>query len=194
VPVAFAWTVAGKNLCWVDGIKHVMAGRTQSGVSAETSSRSPTVAAPQGSAESTWSYDAANGRATVASTPALESGRSTGSGTHIYRCLDASGQSIYSDQSCGGVVEVRRYDSATVNTYSPPPSAATTAGSRGAPSYSSPQTIRRSTSSTAAQAHEASGRPQVCDWIRDELEAIDARMRHRYTSYQGSAFASRFDH
>ena len=187
VPVAFAWTVADKNLGWVDGIKHAVSGRTHVSVSAETSRPAPTLSQSAASMQPPdGTADPQNGFA-AGSTSRYYEPRDDG-GTHVYRCLDANGQSIFSDQPCAGIVEVRRYDSAKVNTYSAPRSAGAAPTTQGVPSYSSSQTVTRSTSYSSSSARQAPGRPAICDSIQQQLDAINARMRQRYTSQQGEWF------
>jgi hypothetical protein len=51
----------------------------------------------------------------------------------------------------------------------------------------SSESQQRSVRSTAA-SNASAGPFEICEWIRKELDAIDARMRHGYTSWQGERF------
>jgi hypothetical protein len=128
IPVGIAWIVAAQYLGWADRAREVaddiwMAG----GVSAETTAQQDSekiqsdavadAAAPAPSVAPGPAPTAAPPQAASAAT--AESAPRAAGITLVYRCVDPSGQSVYSDKPCDGVVEVRQYDERSANTYTP---------------------------------------------------------------------------
>jgi Domain of unknown function (DUF4124) len=178
ISIAVATINARQQPGWLDGFFDQMRGKLSSSATVDTNS-------PRAAAAPNVSV----------SVPRAESQRTNAAGqsqlqapvsaaTNVYRCVDGSRQSIFSDRPCGNVTEVRRYESAEINTYSPPLTAPASRPSRGngsgvAASRSAPS------SDDSLRAFQSEIRAGQCEQIQDSIDAVNARMRRGYTSQEG---------